>query len=207
MTYCKQIYRMYRVVVRIVGIQIYNSHGQMRKAPIPISEKSFPGRQGLGPSQPSSSSLNHPRPYSCIWFICLPLWHVDISTELQLQLTPGQPPGEADKEAFHVPTPIPLVSFLTQLGLTYGEKTHRDLWNPLNPVQTQPSLLLPCLGIICFFFSLMQAEHPSSDSLRSLALGINYTGDLKKKKISSRTLALGVNLHWTFVFKNNNQNF
>lgn len=59
---------------------------------------------------------------------------------------------------------------------------------------------------LLLFFSLMQAEHPFSDSLRSLALGINYTGDLKGKKNSSRTLALGVNLHWRFVFKNSNYN-
>ena len=130
--------------------------------------------QELGTSQPSSTSLDPPRHYVCIWFTCLNLWQENISEDLQVQPGPEKRLISRDftqalqSLKFRDPT-VP--------GLwREKKKTPQRQLEPLSIVQTQP-WIWPGFATICMdiivFFTLMQTEHLFSHSLRNLTFGVN----------------------------------
>lgn len=163
-------------MLRILGFQTGKQSWVDRQARLQCQHprNPFSWSQGLGTSQPSSTSLNPLRPYVYIWFICLNLWQVDISKDLQLQPSP-----EERLIRRHSTQALQSLQFLDPAvpALWEKKKACRDFWKPLSIVQMQsclwPLFAAICMDIIYFFLSLMQAEHPSSDSLRSLAFGTN----------------------------------
>lgn len=135
----------------------------------------FSWSQGLGNSQLSSTALDPPRHYVCIWFTCLNLQQENISEDLQVQPSP-----EKRLIRRHFTQALQSLKFLdpTVPDLWRGKKKKNPqrYLEPLSIAQTQP-WIWPGFATICMdiivFFSLMLAEHLFSHSLRNLTFSIN----------------------------------